>query len=318
MNYRNLGLSGLKVSEISLGSYLTFSEVNSIDLVHKAVDLGVNSFDTANTYQNGEAERILGLALKSFPRDEYVIGTKAFWPTGTGPNSRGLSRKHLTEQVHQSLKRMNLDYIDIFYCHSFDEDTPVEETLRTLDDLIRQGKILYVGVSNWTGEQLQEAVRVSDELLLNKLIVNQCEYSLLKPDIEETLLPITNELGISQVAFSPLAQGILTGKYMNNTPKNSRLTNPNVNKFFYKLYTEENFKLVKSLEAIAEKYDMSLIELSLSWVLRERKVASTIIGASTITQLEENVKAVEKPLPYQLISEVNKLLLELKSNKLYQ
>ncbi|KAA0547604.1 aldo/keto reductase [Bacillus sp. BGMRC 2118] len=310
MKYRSIGASGLKVSELSLGSYLTISEADSIELIYKAMDLGINSFDTANTYQNGEAERILGKALKSFPRDEYVISTKAFWPTGSGPNSRGLSRKHLTEQVSQSLRRMDLDYIDLFYCHSFDQHTPVEETLRTLDDLIRQGKILYAGVSNWSAEQLQEAMQISSKLLLNKLIVNQCEYSLLKRDIEVTQLPYTTELGISQITFSPLSQGILTGKYTHNIPDNSRATNPAVNKFFYKLFTEENLKLVEKLEVIAKEYGLTIIELSLSWVLRQDKIASTVIGASSIVQLEENVKAVEKMIPHHLISEINDLLLE--------
>lgn len=310
MKYRKIGYSGLKVSEISLGSYLTVSEIDSVKLIHTAMELGINSFDTANTYQDGEAERILGKALENVPRDEFVIGTKAFWPTGKGPNSRGLSRKHLTEQVNASLKRMNMEYIDIFYCHHYDIDTPIEETLRTLDDLIKQGKILYAGVSNWTIEQLRDAVQTSEQYLLNKIIVNQCEYSLLKRDNEKSLLPHCKELGISQIAFSPLAQGILTGKYNTTIPKKSRATNPSANKFFHKLYTEENIQIVKILEDIASKYDCTLTELALNWVLREENISSALVGASTLEQLEKNVGAVEKEVPEELFFEVETLFIK--------
>ncbi|MDZ5470430.1 aldo/keto reductase family protein [Bacillus sp. 31A1R] len=311
MQYNKLGQSGLKVSEISLGSYLTFgervNESDSVRTIHKAFDLGINSFDTANVYQQGEAERILAKALKSFARDDYVIATKAFWATSKGPNSRGLSRKHLVEQVHQSLKRMKLDYVDIFYCHSYDYETPVEETLRTLDDLIKQGKILYVGVSNWNSEQLQEAIQISDKFLFNRIIVNQCEYSLLKPDIEDTIIPDSEKLGLSQIVFSPLAQGILTGKYNKQIPELSRATNPNINKFFTSLFTKESLRKAQQLENLAGEFDLSLTELALSWVLRKNNIASALMGASSPKQVEENVKRLNKQLTSEMLTEITKI-----------
>ncbi|WP_421378552.1 aldo/keto reductase family protein [Bacillus salacetis] len=309
MKYNKLGNSGLMVSEVSLGSYLTFgdkvNEYESAQIVHKAFELGVNSFDTANVYQEGEAERILAKALKSFPRDEYILSTKAFWPTGRGPTSRGLSRKHLVEQVNVSLNRMELDYIDIFYCHNYDSNTPVEETLRTLDDMIRQGKILYAGVSNWSASQLEEAIEIADSLLLNRLIVNQCEYSLLKRDIEHDILPVSEKLRISQIVFSPLAQGILTGKYQNSIPKESRAQNPNVNKFFNSLFTKESFELVRKIQTIADQYDVSLTELALTWVLQQENVASALVGASSAEQIERNIMAVSRAIPAELYEKIN-------------
>lgn len=314
LKYNRLGKSGLKISEISLGSYLTFgekgTEKDAIRTIHKAFDLGINSFDTANVYQNGEAERILASALKSFARDEYVIATKAYWATGKGPNSKGLSRKHIVEQVHASLKRMSLDYIDIFYCHSYDHETPVEETLRAIDDLIKQGKILYAGVSNWNSEQIEEAIHISDTYLINRIVVNQCEYSLLKRDIEKNIVPVSEKLGMSQIVFSPLAQGILTGKYNNCTPENSRANNPNVNKFFKKLFTKESLLTAQRLENIAKTCNMSLTEFAIAWVLRQKNVASALTGASTPQQIEETVKAVSKQIPEEISIEIEHVLLK--------
>ncbi|ENQ3079263.1 aldo/keto reductase family protein [Bacillus cereus] len=314
LKYNRLGKSGLKISEISLGSYLTFgengTEQDAVRTIHKAFDVGINSFDTANVYQNGEAERILASALKSFTRDEYVLATKAYWPTGKGPNSKGLSRKHVIEQVHTSLKRMNLEYIDIFYCHSYDYETPVEETLRAIDDLIKQGKILYAGVSNWSSEQIKEAVHISDRHLINRIIVNQCEYSLLKRDIEDKIIPISENLGISQIVFSPLSQGILTGKYKKQIPEKSRANNPNVNKFFKKLFTKELLLTSQRLEEISKTCDMSLTELAIAWVLRQKNVASALTGASTPQQIEETVKAVYKQIPEEVLIEIENVLLK--------
>src|SRR5690554_2446267 len=189
MKYRNLGKTGLKISEISLGSWLTYGnsveKKQAVRTIDKAYELGINSFDTANVYALGEAEKIVGEALNKYPRESYVLATKAFWPMGEGPNHRGLSRKHIFEQVNQSLKRLNHDYVDIFYCHRYDQDTPLEEPLRAIDDLIRQGKILYAGVSEWTAYQIVEGLRVQDKYLLDHLVVNQPVYNIFDRYIEE-------------------------------------------------------------------------------------------------------------------------------------
>ncbi len=182
MKYRKMGRTGLYISEISLGSWLTYGNSTDKETAVKVIDtaysLGINYFDTANVYANGRAEVIVGEALKKYPRESYILATKAFWPMGTGPNDKGLSRKHVFEQVHASLKRLNVDYIDIFYCHRYDPETPLEETLRTIDDLLRQGKILYVGVSEWTAAQMAQALHIADRYLLDRIIINQPQYNM--------------------------------------------------------------------------------------------------------------------------------------------
>ncbi|KHF33230.1 L-glyceraldehyde 3-phosphate reductase [Paenibacillus sp. P1XP2] len=217
MKYRRLGGSGLKVSEISLGSWLTYGgyveRENAVNSIKTAYDLGINFFDTANVYEKGAAEELVGEALKAYPRESYVLATKAFWPMGDGPNDRGLSRKHITEQVHASLKRLKHDYVDIFYCHRHDPETPLEETLRAIDDLIRQGKVLYAGVSEWQASQIAEALGVADRYLLDRIVVNQPQYNMFHRYIEKEIMPLCERSGIGQVVFSPLAQGLLTGKY---------------------------------------------------------------------------------------------------------
>ncbi len=213
MQYRKLGNSGLKVSEISLGSWLTYGgyvgEDPAVRSIEQAYDLGVNFFDTANVYERGEAEKVMGKALASYPRESYVLATKVFNTMGDGPNDRGLSRKHIKEQAEASLRRLNADYIDIYYCHRYDPETPLEETLRALDDLVTQGKVLYIGVSEWTPAQIVEAYAIADKLLLDKLIVNQPIYNLFNRYIEKEIIPLGEAKGFGQVVFSPLAQGLL-------------------------------------------------------------------------------------------------------------
>lgn len=293
MRYRKLGNSGLKVSEISLGTWLTFGK--SIDdssatkIVHKAYESGINFFDCANIYQRGEAEKVLSNALKSYDRGSYIITTKAYFAMGDDVNQKGLSRKHLIEQIDQSLKRMNLDYVDIFYCHRFDPETPIEETLLTLDHLIKQGKILYLGVSKWTLEQIEKAIAISEKYLLEKIIVNQPKYNLLERSIETEILPWCKERGISQVVYSPLGQGVLTGKYLNNNfEKNSRIyINNEVD------LSEGTIYKIRELKKIADELNVSLAQLSLAWILKEKGIASAIVGATSPIHIEENVKASE-------------------------
>lgn len=313
MKYRRLGRSGLKVSEISLGSWLTFGktvdESNATKTIHKAYELGVNFFDSANVYERGEGERILAKALKEFPRTSYVITTKAYWPMGDGPNDRGLSRKHIMEQVHASLQRMNLDYIDVFYCHRYDHDTPVDETLRAIDDLIRQGKILYAGVSEWSAAQIQEAVTIADKYLLDRIIVNQPQYNMFHRDIEDEIIPVCEKNGISQVVFSPLAQGVLTGKYKGGTiPTGSRGANEQVNGWVKKIINDIVLTKLDRLEELAQEIGITLPELALSWILRQHNVASTLVGASNPEQIEANVKASEIILGFDEIKRVEEIL----------
>ncbi|GAE93259.1 voltage-gated potassium channel beta subunit [Gracilibacillus boraciitolerans JCM 21714] len=264
MKYRNLGRSGLKVSEISLGSWLTYGESvqdkTAEDIIHKAYELGINFFDSANMYGRGAAERVMGKALKAYPRESYVITTKAFWPMGDGPNDRGLSRKHVTEQVEASLKRMNLDYVDVFYCHRYDPETPVEETLRTIDDLIRQGKILYAGVSEWSAAQIEEAMRVADQYLLDRIVVNQPQYNMLHRYIENEVIPVSEKYGVGQVVFSPLAQGVLTGKYKGNKiPEDSRAANDSINQYIQGFLQEDTLNKVEQLGSIAKELNVSYL-----------------------------------------------------------
>ena len=313
MKYRRLGNSGLKVSEISLGSWLTYGktvEDNTAEkTIHKAYELGINFFDSANVYERGEGERVMAGALKEYPRESYVITTKAFWPMGEGPNDRGLSRKHVIEQANASLKRMNLDYVDIFYCHRYDQETPVEETLRAIDDLIRQGKILYAGVSEWSAAQIEEAVSVADKFLLDRIVVNQPVYNMLNRYIEKEVIPVSSKHGIGQVVFSPLAQGILTGKYKGNTiPEDSRASNAEINNFMKGMLTETTFTKVEQLEKIANELEITLPSLALAWILRQPNVASALIGASRPSQIEENVKAVEIELTSEVIEKIEGIL----------
>ncbi|MFT4412355.1 aldo/keto reductase family protein [Fredinandcohnia humi] len=313
MKYRRLGRSGLKVSEISLGSWLTFGKTVDVSMatktIHKAYELGVNFFDSANVYERGEGERILANALKEFPRSSYVITTKAFWPMGEGPNDKGLSRKHIMEQVHASLKRMNLEYVDVFYCHRYDHDTPVEETLRAIDDLIRQGKILYVGVSEWSAAQIQEAITIADKYLLDRIIVNQPQYNMFHRDIEDEIIPVSEKNGISQVVFSPLAQGVLTGKYKGGTiPTGSRGANEQVNGWVKKIINDIVLTKLDRLEDLAKEMGITLPELALSWILRQHNIASTLVGASNPEQIQANAKASDIVLSFEEIKRVEEIL----------
>jgi voltage-dependent potassium channel beta subunit len=314
MKYRKLGRTGLKVSEISLGSWLTYGnsteKETAIKTIDKAYELGINSFDTANVYAKGEAEKIVGEALRRYPRESYVLATKVFWPMGDGPNDRGLSRKHVFEQLHASLKRLNLDYVDIYYCHRYDPETPVDETLRTIDDLVRQGKVLYVGVSEWTAQQIQEALGTADKYLLDRIVVNQPVYNMFNRYIEKEVIPVCEQNGISQIVFSPLAQGVLTGKYKRGEklPEGSRAADPKSNTFIKDLLKDEVLIKVEQLQNIANELGIKLSQLALAWVLRQPNVASALIGASKPEQVEENVKAVDVDLPEEVIEKIEEIL----------
>jgi voltage-dependent potassium channel beta subunit len=294
MKYRRLGRTGLKVSEISLGSWLTYGgyveRENAVNAIKTAYDLGINFFDTANVYEKGAAEVLVGETLKAYPRESYVLATKAFWPMGDGPNDRGLSRKHIMEQAHASLKRLGHDYVDIFYCHRHDPETPLDETLRAIDDLVRQGKVLYVGVSEWQASQLAEALTVADRYLLDRIVVNQPIYNMFERYIEKEIIPLSERSGIGQVVFSPLAQGLLTGKYTSasDIPEDSRAAKL---EWMRKGITEEKIAKVRELEKIAAELEVSVGNLALAWILRQPNVASALVGASRPEQVTENAKA---------------------------
>ncbi|PKM49911.1 MAG: aldo/keto reductase [Firmicutes bacterium HGW-Firmicutes-7] len=315
MQYRRLGKTGMKVSEISLGSWLTYGnsieKETAIKTIDKAYELGINFFDTANVYARGSAELVVGEALKKYSRESYVLATKVFWPMGDGPNDRGLSRKHVFEQAHASLKRLGVDYLDIYYCHRYDPETRVEETLRIIDDLIRQGKILYAGVSEWTAAQIQEALQVADKYLLDRIVVNQPLYNMISRKIETEIIPLSEKNGISQVVYSPLAQGVLTGKYKNlqQLPEGSRATDANANDFIGRFLNKSNLEKVVKLNDIATELGISMPQLALSWILRYPSVASAIIGASRPSQVEENVKASGMILSEDVIQTIDEILI---------
>jgi voltage-dependent potassium channel beta subunit len=314
MNYRSLGRSGLRVSEISLGSWLTFGGSVGNDAakacIRRAYELGINLFDTANVYHRGAAEQVLGEVLADFPRSDLVIATKVFFPMGEGPNDRGLSRKHITEQCHASLRRLRTEYVDLYQCHRFDPDTPLEETLRALDDLVTQGKVLYVGVSEWTAAQIGEAVGVQQRLGWDPLISNQPKYSMLFRGIEAEIVPLSERLELGQIVFSPLAQGVLTGKYRSGAapPEGSRATDPASNAFMPALLQPETLRAVDRLRPIAEELGLSMAQLALAWTLRLPNVASAIIGATRVEQVEDNAAASGVRLEEDVLGRIDEAL----------
>ncbi|MBW7476900.1 aldo/keto reductase family protein [Paenibacillus oenotherae] len=311
MNFRRLGGSGLKVSEISLGSWLTYGgyveRENAVKAIQTAYGLGINFFDTANVYEQGAAEILLGETIRAFPRESYVLATKAFWPMGEGPNDRGLSRKHVIEQCNASLKRLGVDYVDIFYCHRHDPETPLYETLRAIDDLVRQGKVLYVGVSEWTAAQMAEGLAVADRYLLDRIVVNQPIYNMFERYIEKEVIPFSERNGIGQVVFSPLAQGLLTGKYksLDDLPEGSRAAKL---EWMRKGVTEEKLAKVVALSQIAEELDITVGQLALAWILRQTNVASALFGASNPEQVIQNVKAAGIVLDQDVLERIEQIL----------
>ena len=314
MEYRRLGRSGVKVSEVSLGSWLTYggsvAEEQARACIHKAYELGINFFDTANVYMRGAAEEIVGRALEGFERDSYFLATKVYFPMGEGPNDRGLSRKHITEQCHASLKRLGVDYVDLYQCHRYDEDTPLEETLRALDDLVRQGKVLYVGVSEWTADQIADALRLAKEMNLDRIVSNQPRYNMIQRQIEAEIIPLCEREGVGQVVFSPLAQGVLTGKYLpGEAPeKGTRAADPESNRFMQQLMNEDVLSAVERLRPVASDAGLSMSQLALAWILAHDNVSSTIIGASRPEQVEDNAEASGVRLSPEIVSEIDSTL----------
>ncbi len=315
MKYRNLGKSGLKVSEIALGSWMTqLTDSNQKDVaketVKAAFDCGINFIDCADAYSGGEAERFMGNLLKDYPRTSYVISSKVFFPMGPGPNDWGLSRKHITEGINRTLKNLNMDYIDIYYCHRFDPTTPMEETLRCLSDLVSQGKILYYGVSEeWSAARLQKAQAIIEKYNLHPLTTLQPQYNMIDRYIEHEIQDVCVQNGIGITPFSPLAQGLLTGKYKKGQPypAGSRATFQ-ADKQVNNLLTDENLDKVEKLSKIADDLGCTVSVLALAWILTKPAISSVITGASKKEQLLSNVKASDLVIPPDAMAEIEKIL----------
>jgi voltage-dependent potassium channel beta subunit len=310
MEFRQLGRSGLRVSEIALGSWLTFGATvdvpATVSIVRAALDAGIRFFDTADVYATGAAEEALREALRGATRHHLVIATKAFFPMSEDPNDRGLSRKHLFESVHGSLRRLGTDYVDLHQCHRFDPSVPLEETIRAYADLIRQGKILYWGVSEWSEIQIAEALRLADALGAPRPVSNQPQYSILRRGIERAVLPLCDREGVGQVVWSPLAQGVLTGKYRpGERPDGTRAAHPFQSRFMEAFLTDAVLGQVESLRPIAADLGLSMAQLALAWCLRQPGVSSVIVGATRPDQLEENIAAAGRSLPPDVVKTID-------------
>jgi len=297
MQYRPLGKCGTKVSALGLGAWTTFGgsvkdEKIIREIVIAAFEAGINFFDLADVYANGEAERSMGKILQEFPRNRLVISSKVFFPMSKDINDKGLSRKHIFESIEKSLKRLNTDYLDLYFCHRFDEETPLEETVRAFDDLVHQGKILYWGTSEWRGSQLKMAYELCERKNLYKPQIEQPQYNLLeRKKFEKEVSPAARELGMGLVCWSPLASGLLSGKYDEEIPAGSRLANIHWLKDY--LYSPENLEKVRQLKPLANELHCSRAQLALAWILAQPGVSSVITGATKLSQLEENLGALK-------------------------
>jgi len=314
MQYRKLGKHGIRVSEVSLGGWLTqgrsITDEQTSAIVRKAFDLGINFFDTADAYNAGEAEKALAKAIKDLKREDLVLATKCYFPITPSPNDRGLSRKHIMESVNNSLKRLGTDYIDLMQFHRFDTETPVEESVRAIDDLIRQGKVLYWGVSEWRSHQIAEAVRLAERHNAYPPASNQPLYNMLNRYIEESVMPTCAHFGMGLVVFSPLAQGVLTGKYLPGqpAPEGSRGSDPSSNMWMGELKDEELLKRIQGLKAFAQENGCSLAQFALAWILRRNEVSSVIVGATKPEQLEDNAAASGKAFGEEVWQKADRIL----------
>jgi aryl-alcohol dehydrogenase-like predicted oxidoreductase len=315
MEFRRLGRSGLNVSEISYGNWLTHGSQVEEDAAHAcvkaALDAGITTFDTADVYANTKAESVLGRALKGQRREGLEIFTKVFWPTGPGgPNDRGLGRKHIMESAHASLRRLGTDYVDLYQAHRYDRTVPLEETMSAFADLVRQGKVLYIGVSEWNAEQISRGAALARELKI-PFVSSQPQYSMLWRVIESQVVPVSEREGISQIVWSPIAQGVLTGKYKPGAepPAGSRATDEAGGKNMISRWLRDDvLTAVQNLAPLAEQAGLSQAQLAIAWVLQNPNVASAIIGASRPEQVTENVKAAGVKLEDDLLAKIDEVL----------
>lgn len=315
VTYRYLGNSGLKITEITYGNWLTHgSQVENEQAaacVKAALDAGITSFDTADAYANTAAESVLGDILKGERRESLEIFTKVYWPTGPkGANDTGLSRKHIMESIDGSLSRLQTDYVDLYQAHRFDHETPLEETMLAFADIVRQGKALYIGVSEWTAEQIRAGAALARELRV-PFISNQPQYSMLWRVIEDEVVPASREEGLGQIVWSPIAQGVLTGKYAPGAPlpQGSRATDEKGGANMIKRFLNDDvLTRVQNLRPIADELDLSLAQLAVAWVLQNDNVSAAIIGASRPEQVTENVKASGVEIPAELLARIDEIL----------
>jgi aryl-alcohol dehydrogenase-like predicted oxidoreductase len=311
MNYKNLGKSGLKVSRICLGTNNfggQLSEEASIEIVNKALDCGINVIDTANVYTGGKSEEVIGKAVKG-RRDEVVIATKVGFGVGQGPNQGGLSRKHILFQVERSLKSLQTDFIDIYYLHRFDPETPLEETLRSFNDLVREGKVRYIACSNFAAWQIAKAHEICQTHDLEKLVAVQPPYNLFQRDIEKDILPYCQQEGLGVLTYTPLMGGFLTGKYSKATPPPAGSRYEYNQRLWQRVNKESNFAVLEQLESMAEHVGIPISKMAIAWILKNQSVTAPIVGASSKEQVEENCQITEIKVDdeaYQKLSELTK------------
>jgi aryl-alcohol dehydrogenase-like predicted oxidoreductase len=314
MEHRHLGRSGLKVSEIAYGNWITHGsqveEDAAIACVRAALDEGVTTFDTADVYAQTRAESVLGKALHGVRRESIELCTKLYWPTGPGANDSGLSRKHIMESVHASLRRLGTDHIDLYQAHRFDHETPLEETLRAFDDLIRQGKVGYLGVSEWRAEEISAALKIATELGLDRIVSNQPQYNMIWRVIEAEVVPLSRQEGVGQIVWSPIAQGVLTGKYLPGTepPAGSRATDATGSRFIQRLLADDLLIRVQQLKPVAEQAGLTLAQLAVAWTLQNPGVSAAIIGATRPEQVRENVRAAGVTLEQSIMDQIDQIL----------
>ena len=313
MKHRHLGHSGLLVSEISYGNWITHgSQVEkdaAVACVRAALDEGITTFDTADVYAATKAEAVLGEALAGQRREGLEILTKVYWPTGPGRNDRGLSRKHIVESIHGSLRRLRTDYVDLYQAHRYDAETPLEETMSAFADLVRQGKVLYLGVSEWDAEQIGRAAVLAKELKV-PLVSNQPQYSMLWRVIEAEVIPASEKAGLGQIVWSPIGQGALSGKYLPGQPPpaGSRATDPAGSQFIAKFLSDDVLTRVQRLKPIAQEVGLSMAQLAVAWVLQNRNVSSAIVGASKPEQVRDNAKAAGVTLDPAVLRKIDEVL----------
>ena len=315
MEYRRLGSSGMYVSEIAYGNWITHGsqveEDAAIKCVKAALSEGITTFDTADVYAGTRAETVLGKALKGIKRESYELFTKVYWPTGTGKNDRGLSRKHIMESVHASLKRLNTDHIDLYQMHRFDVESPLEESLQAFEDLVRQGKVNYIGFSEWNASQIKAALQIQKENGWTRFVSSQPQYSMLWRVIEREVVPLSEQEGIGQIVWSPIAQGILTGKYLpgKKPPAGSRATDKKSGAgFISRWMTDDVLTAVQDLKPIADGVGLSMSQLALAWALQNQNVSAVIMGATKPLQVKENVKAAGVKLEPSVMAAIDIVL----------
>jgi len=314
MEHRHLGRSGLKVSEIAYGNWLTHgsqvAEDAALACVAAALDQGISTFDTADVYAQTKAEEVLGKALHGVRRESIEICTKVFWPTGSGANDRGLSRKHIMESAHASLRRLQTDYIDLYQAHRYDHETPLEETLRAFDDLVRRGTVLYIGVSEWRAEEIAAALKIADQMGLDRIVSNQPQYNMIWRVIEAEVIPLSQREGIGQMVWSPIAQGALTGKYLPGAapPAGSRATDERGSGFITHYLTDEILGRVQLLKPVAQQAGLTLPQLAVAWTLQNPNVSAAIVGATRPEQVRENARASAVRLDPVVLRQIDDIL----------